>query len=133
MLFYLDTSAMLKRYKTEDGTQALVKLFDYLQNTKRRAFISRFTILEVVSGLRRLLNTKELSSTEFNRTMALFFDQDLRDLLTPYPLTEILLNEATEKVRAYGIRAGDAIQLVTALTLNPLAKHLRKKLGTASV
>lgn len=128
MLFYLDTSALLKRYKTEEGTEVVEKLFEYLQNTKTRAFISRFTILEIVSGLQRLRNTKGISSANFNGLMALFFEHDLKEFLTPYPLSEPLLNEATEKIRAHGIRAGDAIQLVTASAVSSLAKQLNQEL-----
>lgn len=128
MLFYLDTSVLLKRYKTEEGTEVVENLFSYLQNTKTRAFISRFTILEVVSGLQRLRNTKEISSADFNSLMAVFFERDLKDFLNPYPLSEPLLNEATERIRVHGIRAGDAIQLVTALAVNVLAKQVNQEL-----
>ncbi len=54
-IFYLDTSALLKRYKTEAGTSVIDRLFKLLEKPHNKAAISFLTVLEVIAAGRRLL------------------------------------------------------------------------------
>ncbi|MBI5408755.1 MAG: PIN domain-containing protein [Nitrospirae bacterium] len=51
MPFFIDTSALFKRYQPEKGTVLISKL---LEESDQSAFISSITIIEIVSNLKRL-------------------------------------------------------------------------------
>jgi len=53
-IFYLDTSALVKRYKTEEGTDIIDYLYDKLPKGHSMA-TSFLTVLEFASAIRRLL------------------------------------------------------------------------------
>jgi predicted nucleic acid-binding protein len=52
-IFYLDTSALVKRYKTEEGSDMIDNLYDNLPRGHSMA-TSFLTVLEFVSAIRRL-------------------------------------------------------------------------------
>lgn len=59
-MFYLETSALLKKYRTERGTDVVRELFEGKSDAE--AFItSYFTVLEVISVARRLLAAATLN------------------------------------------------------------------------
>ena len=49
-IFYLDTSALVKRYKTEEGSEMVDDLYDNLPSGNSLA-ISFLTVLEFVSAI----------------------------------------------------------------------------------
>lgn len=55
-VFYLDTSALVKRYKTEEGSDIIDYLYDNLPRGHSLA-TSFLTVLEFVSAIRRLLKS----------------------------------------------------------------------------
>lgn len=82
MIFYLDTSALLKRYKTERGTDVI----DRLYASKEDLLTSQFACVEVAAVATRALKGKVFDGDTYMKFMG-SFTHDLRDRLMPWPLS----------------------------------------------
>jgi predicted nucleic acid-binding protein len=112
-LYYLDTSALLKRYRTENGTRVLDALFS--GRTRDELLItSHFTAVEVESVAARALKGRLLTKKSHGVLLSLFAD-DLENVLIVLPVSTALLSEAATVARNYGLRASDALHMATAL------------------
>ena len=111
--YYLDTSALVKRYRTERGMEAMAALFS--ERTWNDEFItSHLTVLEVQAVAARALGARLLTQRAYESLLRLFND-DLEQAITVLPLTSAVLSEAIGVARQYTLRAGDCIHLATAL------------------
>src|SRR5205809_7805255 len=112
-LYYLDTSALLKRYRTENGTDVLDALFS--TRSRDELFItSHFTAVEVESTAARALKGRVLNK-KARAVLLVLFANDLENCLILLPVSTIRLSEAAAVARKYSLRASDALHLATAL------------------
>ena len=112
-LYYLDTSALVKRYRTERGTEVMAALFSH--QTLDNAFItSHLTVLEVEAVAARAVGARLLTQRAHG-TLLRLFNEDLERAITVLPFTSAVLSEAIGVARRYTLRAGDCIHLATAL------------------
>ena len=118
-VFYLDTSAIVKRYRFEPGTGAIDRLFDVRQdNTK--FYTSLLTTLELTSSILRLVKCGQLGKSVADGMLARF-RQDSHDTIRVLPMTDAIVNDAVAVVERHQLRSGDAIHLATAATIFRLA------------
>src|SRR5438552_15678664 len=70
-VFYLDTSALVKRYRSEAGTDVVEQL---LKNPRPedRFFLSFLSILELTSGILRLAKAGQLRDATATQVLAQF-------------------------------------------------------------
>ncbi|MFN4218773.1 MAG: type II toxin-antitoxin system VapC family toxin [Candidatus Bipolaricaulia bacterium] len=125
--FYLDTSALLKRYKTEEGTPVIDHLFKVLERPKNKAVISFLTVLEVFAAGKRLLQGGVLQELEFSMLLRNFLADTTRYFVLR-GLDAKLFVRAIELTLAHGLRTADALQLATALELKGLLARSQEKL-----
>ena len=110
--YFLDSSALVKRYVAETGTlwvQALVA-----PSTRHKLLITRITWVEVLSALARRQRDGSLSSAQVDGSVRSF----RYDLGTQYQVIEFsreLAETAGQLVRKHPLRAYDAVQLASAL------------------
>ena len=111
--YYLDTSALVKRYRTERGMEVMAALFS--ERTWDDEFItSHLTVLEIQAVAARALGARLLTKRAHDALLRLSND-DLERLITVLPLTNAVLSEAINVARRYALRAGDCIHLAKAL------------------
>ena len=110
--YYLDTSALVKRYVDETGSNWLRTLTAPDQNAL--LFISRMTIVEVISAFARRLRDGSLTREEFVAARDAFRGDCLDEYRVMPPTLEIV-NLACALLERYPLRAYDAIHLSTAL------------------
>lgn len=115
LVFYLDTSALVKRYATEIGSSWVISLCDPAsENTIATALITR---AEAAAAFSRKLRDRELSESDYRAAL-----QDLaHDSAHQYLLVEIdgaLVNLAVELTKRQMLRGYDAVQLAAALILD---------------
>jgi len=112
--YFLDTSALFKRYVQEEGSDTVDKLFE----EKTPLFISSITLCEVISNLRRLVDVDRIiTEKEFNLLKATFWG-DVRDgLLDIIEVTTTILIDSLEIIAKKYVTPLDALQLATALSL----------------
>ena len=70
-VFYLDTSAILKRYRTESGTDVIVELYEQLA-AHDALLTSHFACLEFESVAARALKGKLLTLEAYNTVLGGF-------------------------------------------------------------
>lgn len=122
IIFYLDTSAFIKRYKTEDGSEFIDKLFDTLERANRVS-TSFLGVLEFVSACRRLVKGKKIDAETFGDMLANFLD-DVEYYYILQPLDNEVVAYAIERIMGHALRSADSIHLATALELEKTLKDL---------
>lgn len=113
-LYYLDTSALVKLYVRETGTEQMLRLAS-------RAADNQFAVLalaqvEVRSALRRRARAGEIESTVSDQ-LAESFQRDLEGVFLRQSLTEAMLDVACAMVDRHSLYALDAIQLAGYMAL----------------
>ncbi len=111
--YFLDTSALVKRYHVELGTVPVMALFE---NSENMLSVSELTLVEVASAFRRRKNRGEITESVMRDALSKFED----DVLNRFSIINIdrsLIERAKTLVLQYEIRTLDAIQLAAALTL----------------
>ena len=123
LLFYLDTSALLKRYKTEKGTNVIDELFS--ARMEDEVFVtSHFTTVEVESAASRALKGRVLNKKAYGVLLELFAE-DLETRVIALPVSTALFSESALIARRLATRAGDALHLATASRVkNALAGNI---------
>ncbi len=119
--FYLDTSAFVKRYKTEKGTGFVDKLFESLE-TPDRVATSFFGVLEFISACRRLLKTGEIDSEEFKNLIANFLGDAERYYIF-HSVDDDIVSRGVEKIIDHALKSADSLHLATATEMKRLLEE----------
>lgn len=114
--FFLDTSAIVKRYKVEVGTIWLEALVS--PGTGHRVILSEITVAEVAAALAAMQRASGgITKLECDQALDLF----LRHCATEYELiavNRLIIDRAVGLTQTYKLRGCDSIQLATALVIN---------------
>ena len=111
MILYLDTSALVKLYAEEEGS-------DLVRQGVRAADLIATSLMayaETRSALARKSRSREISRAIFNRCKR-EFDRDWLEL-HKLPVDEPLVRKAGELAEQHALRALDALHLATADSL----------------
>lgn len=116
-VYYLETSALLKRYKSESGSEIVRSLFEEKQASE--TFVtSHLSILEVSSVAARLLKGRVIRQGDYRRMLGTFI-QDLTTYeMVVMPVHNTLVSESIELVQRHPLRAADALQFGSALRVS---------------
>ncbi len=112
-LYYLETSALVKLYVLEPGTDRLLQLARVSEN---RLAVLAVSIVEARSAIRRRERAGDLDS----KSAAMILDrvqQHAETRLLRQAVTDAVLDGALEMIDRYALRAYDAIQLAGCLAL----------------
>ena len=117
--YFLDSSALVKRYHAENGTTDVEALFKALGN---RFFVSRLALVEVHSSLARLVREGILTDKVFGELIARLEEDVANGLLTVVAVSSRRLEGAAAVLGTQGlslnVRTLDAIHLATAQALH---------------
>ncbi len=114
--YFVDSSALVKRYVRETGTAWVRRLTRHYPSTS--IYIARITVVEVTSAIaRRRKGTPPLAPSRASSLLRRF-RQHLDGRYTVIEITPALLNEAARLANAHTLRAYDAVQLAAALEIN---------------
>ncbi len=112
--YFLDSSALVKRYIPETGSTWVRQLTD--PQIGNKLFIARITWVEVLSALARREREGSLTSTD--RTLIVQrFRSGLNNQYQVIELDSTLAETAGQLVNQYPLRAYDAVQLASVLLL----------------
>jgi len=112
--YFLDSSAIIKRYVPEQGHAWIATLCSLTQGHK--LYISQAILVEVVAGICRRAREQSITIADRDR----FIDTFRQDSQTAYGIrlvTTTMYNFAGDLCRSYRLRAYDAVQLACALDL----------------
>lgn len=120
-IFYLDTSALVKRYKTEDGSATVDRLYEDLPAGSNLA-TSFLSVLEFISALRRLLKANSISNDEFGDIVSTFSHE-----IEPFLIRTIddkTVADAITYVVKHALRSADSMHLATVIELREIMKEI---------
>ncbi len=116
MMLYVDTSALIKRYVEEDGSDRVNALW----NGATGIATSVVAFAEMIAALNRKRREGVLSAAEYTRTATAFKSDYRRVILVPVSAG---LNERIETLaRKHALRGFDAIHLASALVIRNSGK-----------
>lgn len=118
--YFLDTSALVKRYHQEDGSDVIDKLF---AEPDAKFIISDLSIIEFYSAIALKVRTGEIQEGDFT-ALRKRFAQDIKDGI--YQIVELMKTEKTEAVnllitygKTYSLKTLDALQLAIMRSKDP--------------
>lgn len=120
-LYFLDTSAVVKRYVAEDGSAWVSSLV--LPPTHHHVYMADVTAVEVVSAVSRRLRGGTILPDAAAAILSQFRD-DLAGIYRRLEIAESVIEQAMTLSERHGLRAYDAIQLAAALILE---LHCRRR------
>ena len=110
--FYLDASAIAKLYlPNEQGIEFVVQLLDLRSSTDMFA-TSALSVVEVKSAI-----TRRIGSPSDKAPLLAAYDRDLREIFDLISIRDDIIIGASSVAERYGLRAGDAIHLASALSV----------------
>jgi hypothetical protein len=117
--YFLDSSALVKRYHLESGSVDVQGLFD---SSSDRFFVSRLALVEVHSSFARLVREGVIVKSDFDK-LIIRLDEDVASgVLTVAAVSSRRLAGAAAILGTQGltnpVRTLDAIHLATALALH---------------
>lgn len=114
-VYFIDSSALAKRYVTEAGTSWVQALTDPVAGNS--LYVARVTLVELVAAVSRRRNSGDLTPAEAAAAIT-----DLRaDFASTYQVIEVtaaLVGRAQALAEKHTLRGYDAVQLAAALEVN---------------
>ncbi len=114
ILYYLDSSAWIKRYCAEDGTEHVADLFA----AGPAIGCSALGLVEVLATLVRKGRAREMSASDV-KTKSREAERDFK-LFHKVFLTAALLRRACACARLHGLRGSDTVHLASCLELRDM-------------
>lgn len=108
--YFFDTSALVKRYAPEPGTEAVDALIDASDS---RIVITSLTVVETTSAARRKYNSGTFSERDVSSLLATFYREATTDFAI-VPLDESVMAAALDLVLQHDLRTLDSLQLSSA-------------------
>lgn len=113
-VYYLDTSALVKLYVQELGTDVVLSLANDLADDQLA--ILDLARVEFRSAVRRRERAGDIESAQAFQILAQF-DEHVSELYVTQPCNSSVVEEATRLLDHHAVRAYDAVQLAGAITL----------------
>lgn len=110
---FFDSSALLKRYLKEQGSQRVLNLTDPEQTGL--ILISGLTPIEMIATLRRQGRQGGTITSEESDRAVRSFQHDLEQYFIVIDLTPQILKRAVEVANTHALRGSDSIQLAAVL------------------
>ena len=110
-LYFLDSSALVKRYMTENGTNWVRSLV--IPSSGNRIIISQITSIELVSTFARKQRETNISERTLKAAMLLLERHLIREYIV-VRLTSEVEQQAKNLLTSHTLRAADSIQLASA-------------------
>ncbi len=120
--FYVDPSALSKRYHSEDGSEIVDELFDNLiPNNPKRIFISIWGISETISVLNRKKNEKDIVEGDFRKILSSFLNEVNKFSIES--VTDNLVISSFAFILKYNINSADALHMCSLTEIRNIAKN----------
>ena len=122
--YFFDTSALVKHYHAEAGTDVVDRL---IAETGAELLIARLTLVETISVFAIKVRTGEFDAVEFARLRALFATHVARRRYQVFRLLNVHYDRARDLIANHGLRR--QVRTLDALHLS-VALHLHQAVST---
>jgi hypothetical protein len=116
-VYFVDSSALVKRYINETGSTWVVGLFDPALNND--VLIAAITGVEIIAAITRRARGGSISATDATAACNQF-RSDLQSEYQVVDITENIINSAMALAETLGLRGYDALQLAAGRQINAL-------------
>lgn len=113
-LYYLDTSALVKLYVREVGTERMLELAR--RGAGHQLAVLAMAQVEIRSAIRRRERSTELDSTAADQVLATF-QRHIESKFLRQAISDSMLDRACGLIDKYGLTAFDGVQLAGYLEL----------------
>jgi len=113
--FFCDSSAIVKRYAGETGSNFVDNLAD--SKSGNIILLARITRVEVAAAIARRLKSGSITATDAQNALAAF-QHDLTNNYYTVEITPVLLSVAVSLATKHALRGYDAVQLAATLEAN---------------
>lgn len=114
--FYLDSSAIVKRYIFERGSGWIAQLFDV--DSPHTLYTSSITRVEVVAAIAKRRRMRTIPPGVFEGGIARL-QIEVRNLFAVIALEDAIIESAILLAKMHPLRGYDAVQLASALFMQP--------------
>jgi predicted nucleic acid-binding protein len=111
---FFDTSALVKRYYEEDGSENVDELIEDEDST---VVITSLSIIEATSAFRRKYNQGEIEQDRMDQLLSTFFEEAIDEFVI-VPIEESFMKYSFDLILTEDLRTLDSLQLSAALTVN---------------
>lgn len=116
MLYYFDSSAAVKRYAPEKGSEWVKFIVE--STAENTVYLGQVGVVEIAAALSRKVRTKELTQEDYEATLWLFLADMRNEEYIVVPLGDQIIELAVDLTRRHPLRGYDAVHLATAIILN---------------
>jgi len=116
MLYYFDSSAAVKRYAPERGSEWVKLIVEPTEGNM--VYIGQIGVVEIAAALSRKVRTKELTRKGYEAALWLFLADVRNEEYIIVPLSDEVVELAVDLTRRHPLRGYDAAHLATAVMLN---------------
>jgi uncharacterized protein len=113
-IYFLDSSAIVKRYVSETGTGWILNL--HKPSAQNVIYVAQIAGVEVVSAISRRLRGNKLTQKSADKAIVRF-KRDFAGKLRIIRLNDQIISEAMQLSEKYFLRGYDSVQLAVALEL----------------
>ncbi len=117
MIYYLDTSALVKVYHPEEGSECVRTLYD---SPVDQRVISNLSLPETFSSFHRKRVEGVLSDPEFQAVVGKYFSDIAQKRYLVTPLNDHHIQLSLGIIKRRGLKTLDALHLASVLALHPL-------------
>ncbi len=111
MPYFMDSSALVKRYHQEIGTEVIDNI---IETNYEQIFISSIALIEIIATLRRKVKERKISKNRFIKLKSAFL-YDVEKRYTLIPLDDSVLADALHIAEKRGCKSLDSLQLASAI------------------
>jgi predicted nucleic acid-binding protein len=119
--YFFDSSALIKRYHTEIGTE---RIDEILEQQDSEFIISSLALSEVTSALNRKKNEGKINPDLFKDILIEFY-REVLEKFTVISLDDSLLSRSIELILNRNLRTLDSLQLSVALSVFDLLYEMK--------
>lgn len=109
---YVDSSALVKRYRTESGPEQLENLLNHLE-ADERIIVSRMTHVEVAAAITRRARSSFQLTNVLPEVLEVL-NNDMKHFFEVVDIGETIMAGAVGLAQLHGLRGADAVQLACA-------------------
>lgn len=116
-VYFVDSSALVKRYIDETGSAWVMNLFD--PELEHEIFVAVITCVEIIAAITRRSRGGSIRTTDAANVRSQF----RLDLQTDYKVVEItngIVNSGMQLAEVQGLRGYDAVQLAAGCAVNEI-------------
>lgn len=117
VVYFVDSSALVKRYISESGSKWVLNLFDPTFNNE--VLIAAITGVEIVAAMTRRARGGSISVTDATAACNQF-RSDLKSDYQVIDITENIISSAMALAEKLGLRGYDSVQLAAACAVNAI-------------